>query len=146
MEDHCWQVKLTHDSYLKQTDLQDIILDADPNRVQGGKSDGLGSFFNYHVHCLEEDHKKGRDSRISNLVSVFASRMGLMFITGSKVGQSRQASNFRISTSNQDRFSQQRCCLIEQAYSQKRAVASRASVFIVFPIIIWLSFRRSSND
>ena len=35
MEDYCWK---------------DVMLDADPERPNGGKDEGFGSFFNYQVH------------------------------------------------------------------------------------------------
>ncbi|ORY31955.1 SNF2 family N-terminal domain-domain-containing protein [Naematelia encephala] len=60
MEDHCWQ---------------DVLLDADPRRNQGGKSDGLGSLFNYQDHCREEKHLRGRNERCAKLgITILPSR------------------------------------------------------------------------
>ncbi|WRT66925.1 uncharacterized protein IL334_003890 [Kwoniella shivajii] len=48
MEDYCWN---------------DTILSADPNKPDGGRSDGFGSFSDYHDHCSEDDHVRGRSER-----------------------------------------------------------------------------------
>lgn len=43
----------------------DIILDADPERPDGGKSIGLGSIKKYKEHCRGQDHIKARDKRVN---------------------------------------------------------------------------------
>ncbi|WWC85278.1 uncharacterized protein L201_000140 [Kwoniella dendrophila CBS 6074] len=52
MEDYCWK---------------DIILSADPHKIDGGKQDGFGSFSDYQDHCNEPDHKRGRSERCNRL-------------------------------------------------------------------------------
>jgi len=50
---------------------QDINLDADPERPEGGRKEGFGSFFNYQQHCLEDaGHAKGRNDRLKKKVSL----------------------------------------------------------------------------
>ncbi|RXK35500.1 hypothetical protein M231_07232 [Tremella mesenterica] len=51
MEDLCWE---------------DVILDADPEKPDGGKKDGLGSLFNFQHHCRNPKHIKGRNARLQN--------------------------------------------------------------------------------
>ncbi|WVW83354.1 hypothetical protein I302_105373 [Kwoniella bestiolae CBS 10118] len=52
MEDLCWN---------------DVILAADPNKLEGGRQDGFGSFSNYQDHCMEPDHARARMQRCGRL-------------------------------------------------------------------------------
>ncbi|WWD15746.1 hypothetical protein CI109_100168 [Kwoniella shandongensis] len=52
MEDYCWK---------------EVILSADPERPEGGKTDGFGSFSDFQDHCKESGHIKGRDERCTRL-------------------------------------------------------------------------------
>lgn len=54
MEDECWC---------------DINLSSDPNLPDGGKANGLGSLWEYELHCKNEGHIKCRDQRLKNMVS-----------------------------------------------------------------------------
>lgn len=49
MEDGCWS---------------DIVLSADPDLPDGGRENGLGSFYEYALHCRNEDHIHHRDQRL----------------------------------------------------------------------------------
>lgn len=53
MEDDCWC---------------DTILSADPNIPDGGRSNGLGSFYEYAMHCREQRHVRCRDRRLETQV------------------------------------------------------------------------------
>nr|XP_019002387.1 uncharacterized protein I203_04868 [Kwoniella mangroviensis CBS 8507]OCF65848.1 hypothetical protein I203_04868 [Kwoniella mangroviensis CBS 8507] len=52
MEDLCWQ---------------DIILAADPDKPDGGRQEGFGSFSNYQDHCREANHIRARSVRCERL-------------------------------------------------------------------------------
>lgn len=54
MEDQCWS---------------DTILSADPDREGGGRTDGLGSLYEYALHCHNAEHIKCRDKRLAKQVS-----------------------------------------------------------------------------
>lgn len=57
MEDECWcNINLTHD----------------PDLPDGGKANGIGSFFEYIMHCQDAHHIKCRNLRLQNMVSVLA--------------------------------------------------------------------------
>lgn len=49
MEDLCWT---------------DVLLSADVETPDGGRSNGLGSMWEYALHCNDASHKKGRDARL----------------------------------------------------------------------------------
>jgi hypothetical protein len=79
MEDSCWKVRSPAVSSSEvevkgwwHADEQDVILDAHPTRKNGGKDEGLGSLYNYQVHCREDDHIKGRNDRLRLLVRRFS--------------------------------------------------------------------------
>lgn len=48
MEEACWM---------------DINLSADPSRPNGGLQDGIGSLWEYQVHCTEPKHVQARNKR-----------------------------------------------------------------------------------
>jgi hypothetical protein len=48
MEESCWL---------------DVHLTTDPKRPNGGKDDGIGSLWEYQVHCIEPKHIQARNAR-----------------------------------------------------------------------------------
>lgn len=54
MEDLCWN---------------DHVLTADPELPDGGRAAGIGSFYEFSLHCQEEKHVRCRDERLAKMVS-----------------------------------------------------------------------------
>ncbi|KAL1413654.1 hypothetical protein Q8F55_001432 [Vanrija albida] len=52
MEDLCWN---------------DHVLTADPEIADGGRSAGIGSFYEFSLHCREPKHVKSRDERLDKM-------------------------------------------------------------------------------
>lgn len=58
MEDQCWS---------------DTVLSPDPSAPGGGRDRGLGSLYEYTLHCAGEEHIKCRDKRLAKMVSLLRS-------------------------------------------------------------------------
>ncbi|WOO76591.1 putative ATP-dependent helicase [Vanrija pseudolonga] len=58
MEDLCWN---------------DHVLTADPELPDGGRAAGIGSFYEYSLHCQEEKHVRYRDERLAKMGVVIPS-------------------------------------------------------------------------
>ncbi|BEJ17347.1 hypothetical protein CspHIS471_0607480 [Cutaneotrichosporon sp. HIS471] len=85
MEDECWS---------------NINLSPDPEQLDGGKTNGVGTLWDYADHCRGEDHIKCRNQRLRRM-GVVAPESALLSspFTSSQAGPSRLASQIQPSSS-----------------------------------------------
>lgn len=70
MEDMCWQ---------------DILLTADPELADGGRSAGLGSMYEFAVHCRTAEHISSRDERLLRKVSSASTVSSCLILQGVQI-------------------------------------------------------------